>query len=141
MQPWIKFFHLLLMITWIGNSLSLSRFLGYQKKLKKESRSENAPLFLRMWYFVSFPTLLGTLLTGGYLLYLAPEKLKYPYFHVKLLLVLFLLAVDLYLLKVLKCFIKTSEVSPLKARIIHGCQGLFLIVILWSIYVYKLKFI
>lgn len=125
---YVKMFHVLFMIVWVGQLLSLTRLMGYGKL--HEMRS----IYRRMYLFVDLPSMVITVLLGIILLSQKMTLFKMPYFHLKLTLAALLIGADLYLGK---SILSKKEQNPIKFKILHGVCGLLLIGILFAIYVFK----
>ena len=128
---YVKMFHVLFMIVWVGQLLSLTRLLGYGKV------KEMGPIYRRMYLFVDLPSMVMTVVLGIILLSQKMTLFKMPYFHLKLTLAALLILSDLYLGRLI---LSNKEVSRVKFKILHGICGLLLLGILFAIYVYKLDF-
>ncbi len=136
---YIKLLHILFMIIWVGQLLSLSRLLGYNRKLSVEALKEMVPLYYRMYLFVEVPSMILAIGTGVLLMLNKMEVLKMPYFHLKLTLVGLLVILDFVLGKsILDLKHNVVKEGVVKYKILHGLCGLVLIGVLYAIYVMKL---
>lgn len=137
-MSYVKFLHVLFMIIWVGNLLSLTRFMGYHPKMNSETQKGIAPFYLRVYNFVGIPCMTLTILFGVILLVMKPETLKGWWFHLKLTLVSFLILADVGCgVWIKKLCTQQDDSSGVKYKILHGLCGLILIGILWSVYIFK----
>lgn len=134
----LKLFHILFMVIWIGQLMTLTRLLGYSKKLSLDALQEMIPIYYRMYFFVELPSMVLTVALGVILLTQKMTLFKLPYFHLKLTLVFFLILADLYLGRsIFKLKKKPQLPNSIQYKILHGICGLCLIAIFYAIYVMK----
>lgn len=151
-MAWIKAFHLISLFIWVGGLLGLSRMLGYHVKEDEATRKALSRIEKRMYYFVTVPGGVLSILTGLMLLfgvgreglgametaisYLDPRDAAgqpttwYITFHVKLALVVALLGCDFYLASQINKLAKGGP-PPGKARYsaLHGIIATILMAI------------
>ena len=99
---YVKAFHLIFVITWFAGLFYIPRLFIYHieglKKPKNEAEvltSQFKIMEKRLWYFITWPSALLTLLFAGWLLVLMPEWLIQPWMHLKLFFVALLFAYHL----------------------------------------------
>lgn len=128
---WYKVFHILGLLFWIGGLLDLTRILGYHVKEELAVQERLSRMEFRMFWFVCTPgmvlsALMGTLMFfggGGIDVYFGGHG---AWFHVKALLVVFLLAIHAITGKfIMDLKARPENISPARFKAIHGITGLF----------------
>ncbi len=141
-MAYLKLFHVLFVIIWMGTLLTLSRLLGYHVKLDGESQLKVAKIYKRIYYFVDMPAMVLTILLGLFLLIngLSTVDFSQGWFHMKLTFVALLVVCDVAVGKwVNQLQLEVDSSRGIKYKILHGFIGLFLIATLFSIYVLHVK--
>ncbi|MDA0794397.1 MAG: CopD family protein [Bacteroidetes bacterium] len=112
---YVKALHLIFVITWFAGLFYIPRLFIYHIEALKKSKAEATilvPQFKimekRLWYIITWPSAILTVLFAGWLLYLMPEWLLQPWMHLKLFFVFLLF---LYHLKTHKMFLKFKQDS------------------------------
>ncbi len=87
----IKALHIIFIVTWFAGLFYMPRLLIYQTEaLRKEEPDRsilNAQIGLmakRLWYIITWPSAVLTLVLGVWILILMPSWLKMPFMHIKL---------------------------------------------------------
>lgn len=151
-HAWIKAFHLVFLIIWLGGLMGLGRFLGYHVREEAPVRERLSRLEKRMYWFVTFPGGIMAVLTGVLLLlgtghpntewsasdflryYLSPRApqntLWYVTFHLKLTCVAILIACDMFTAQQIGALAR-AQVMPSRVRfsILHGVEALCVIIV------------
>lgn len=139
---YLKMFHLLFIIIWMGTLLTLTRLLGYHVKLDEATQLKMAKVYKRIYNFVDMPSMIAAIILGLFLLMTKASSmdLSQGWFHMKMTFVVLLVVVDVACGK----WIQQLELTPdtgrgVKYKILHGVAGLLLIGILFSVYVLHAK--
>ena len=89
---WVKAFHIIAVVTWFAALFYLPRLFVYHAMSSDSLSYERFCIMERKLYRgIMQPSMIATLLLGGWLLYLNPSWLSMGWLHVKLTLVLLLL--------------------------------------------------
>ena len=90
----IKALHIVFVITWFAGLFYIPRIFIYQTEalLKPEPeksilQSQLAIMAKRLWYIITWPSAIITLLLAGILLYMQPQWIFLPFMQIKLVLV------------------------------------------------------
>ena len=128
-MAWWLTFHLLGIILWVGGLLSISRMAAYHTKEAPEVQPRFAWVEWRMYWLVTVPGLVITLVTAAGLLSTGPlPYTSLGWFHAKMALVGLLLGLNALLhvkLKALTASPATQKKAVFSA--VHGTIGLTLI--------------
>jgi protoporphyrinogen IX oxidase len=96
-MDYIKALHIIFVVTWFAGLFYIVRLFVYHAEASLKSEPEKSILVqqfkimqLRLWYGITWPSLIGTYVFGWLMVYQIPEFLIAPWFHVKLSLVLLL---------------------------------------------------
>ena len=99
---YLKALHLIFVITWFAGLFYIPRLFIYHVEGLKKSENEAAILTAqfkimekRLWYIITWPSAILTILFAAWLLALMPEWLVQPWMHLKLLFVALLIAYHL----------------------------------------------
>ncbi|MBK7131197.1 MAG: CopD family protein [Crocinitomicaceae bacterium] len=83
--------HIIFIVTWFAGLFNIVRLFVYQTEAKHKTEQERAVLepqyklmARRLWYGITWPSCILTLIFGPWLLYLNPVFLKMPFMHIKL---------------------------------------------------------
>jgi uncharacterized membrane protein len=149
---YLKAFHLIFVIIWVGGLMGLGRFLGYHVGEAAAVRERLTRMEKRMYFFVTLPGMIMTLVTGLLLLhgvghpnvdwsatdflryYMSPRSPQntfwYVTFHAKLTSVGILIGCDLFTVSQIFALAKRPEMpSRVRFSIVHGLEALFVIII------------
>jgi uncharacterized membrane protein len=141
---WFNLAHVLGVIMYAGGLLCAAKMMGHLVKLEPPVRAGGAVAARKMYYGVAFPGLLLALGTGVYTIIMDPagkQFLHQGYFHIKLLAVLLVVAVDhMLVMRPLKALTREDTNT-------EGQEGLYkagywmvtllILVILLALYVVK----
>ena len=140
---WLKFFHVLALVLFVGGDLFLSRTIAYAKKESNEFKTTLARYLVRAHTFLVIPALVIALGTGMAL----ASKMEYfanmgeqAWLHMKLALVAVMIVVDAIFAGKLRK-VAAGEV-PEKFAIfnaLHGINGLCFILILYAVVIYRVR--
>lgn len=139
---YLKMFHLLFIIIWMGTLLTLTRLLGYHVKLDEATQLKMAKVYKRIYNFVDMPSMIAAIILGLFLLMTKASSmdLSQGWFHMKMTFVVLLVVVDVACGKWIQQLELTPDTSRgVKYKILHGITGLLLIGILFSVYVLHAK--
>jgi putative membrane protein len=103
---WVKAFHIIFMVTWFAGIFYLPRLFVYHAMSSDLISLERFKIMERkLYYGIMTPCAVLTLVFGGWLLsYNLPGYMHMPWMHLKLTLVVLLVAYHIYLLKPLNAF-------------------------------------
>ena len=88
---WVKALHIIALVCWFAGLFYLPRLFVYHAMADDEPSRERFSVMERKLYRgIMNPSMIATLLFGGWLLYLNPAWLKMGWLHAKLLLVVLL---------------------------------------------------
>jgi putative membrane protein len=95
MEKTILSLHIIFIVTWFAGLFYIVRLFVYQKEAEDRPANEKAILITqyrimakRLWYGITWPSFILTLILGPTLLYLYPVYLKMTFMHIKLTFVL-----------------------------------------------------
>lgn len=151
-HAYIKAFHVIFVIIWIGGLMGLGRFLGYHVSESAAVRERLTRMEKRMYFFVTLPGMIMTLVTGLLLLhgvghpnmewgasdflrfYLSPRAPQntfwYVTFHAKLTSVGILIACDLFTVSQIFALARRPDMpSRVRFSILHGVEAMFVIIV------------
>ena len=90
---WVKALHIIAMVCWFAGLFYLPRLFVYHTSADDAPSQERFCVMERKLYRgIMNPSMIATLLLGGWLLYLSPAWLQQGWLHAKLLLVVLLIA-------------------------------------------------
>ncbi|MCH8554822.1 MAG: CopD family protein [Schleiferiaceae bacterium] len=91
----VKALHIIFVVTWFAGLFYIVRLFVYQREAQDKSSDEQrilnpqfALMAKRLWYGITWPSAVITLVLGALILYTAPGYLQQGWMHVKLSLVL-----------------------------------------------------
>jgi protoporphyrinogen IX oxidase len=94
---YLKAIHIIFIVTWFAGLFYIPRLFVYIIESHKKEEPEKSILILqlksmtsRLWFGITWPSAIITLLIGISLLVTEPSFLKYPFMHIKLTLVFIL---------------------------------------------------
>lgn len=132
-MQWFLAFHIIGLILWLGGLLDLTRILGYHVKEEIPVQVRLSWMEFRMYWFVSTPGMLlsvimGLLLFvhgGGVDVYFGGAQ---KWFVVKFVLALFLIIIHFALGKMLMTLrAEPQKTNPARFKAMHGITGLIFI--------------
>jgi len=127
---WIKAFHVIFMVTWFSGLFYLPRLFVYHAMATDLTSIERFKLMERkLYYGIMAPGSVLTIFFGLLLIHFNPPfYMKAPWFHIKLSLVLLLIAYHLYLGKLRTVFKQDqNRHSHLFYRILNEVPVIFLV--------------
>lgn len=138
---YVKALHLIFVITWFAGLFYIPRLFIYHIEGLKKPEKEAAILIAqfkimekRLWYIITWPSALLTILFAGWLLALMPQWLMQPWMHLKLLFVALLFA---YHLKTHRMFLEfqrdKAQYSSLFMRVWNEGATLLLFAIVFLV--------
>lgn len=131
----VKALHIIFVVTWFAGLFYMFRLFVYHAEASKKtepSRSILIEQFMimerRLWYAITWPSAILTLLFGIWMIVLQPVWLTQPWMHVKLFFVVLLMMYQFYGQQVLKK-IKTEpeKISSTKMRLMNEVPTVILI--------------
>ncbi|MES0490318.1 MAG: CopD family protein [Leptospirales bacterium] len=140
MNPlYIKAFHIVFLVTWFAGLFYIVRLFIYHVEAGKKSPSEkeilqNQLIIMaeRLWYIITWPGMILTVLSGSFLLYLQSWMLSSPWLHIKLTLVLLLIVYHFSIGRILKNLRKgIVEYKSQKLRLFNELPTVFLFAIVF----------
>ncbi len=137
----IKALHVIFIVTWFAGIFYIPRIFIYQTEaLAKEEpeksilQNQLALMAHRLWYIITWPSAIITLILGPTLLWLQPSWLSQPFMHVKLGFVALLFFYHLSLHRIFKLLQKgTARYSSTTLRIWNEMATIMLIAIVFLI--------
>lgn len=95
---WIKSFHLIAMVAWFAGLFYIFRLFVYHVKFRDQLNMREAYSLMerKLLYIIMHPAMLMTILFGGLLISLNPAVFSAKWFHIKLALVLILIAYQIF---------------------------------------------
>ena len=141
MYLWLKALHVVFMVTWFAGLFYIVRLFIYHTEANDKEETTKQILFnqykimeQRLWYIITWPSMVLTLILGPTLLFLQPAWLKQPWMHVKLSMVGGLYFYQLYCHKIFKKFQNDEEAwGSFKLRIWNEVATLFLFAIVFVV--------
>lgn len=139
--PWLKSLHLIFMVSWFAGILYIVRLFVYhaEARLKPEPESKILQnqfkiMEKRLWYIITWPAMILTLIFGVWMLIEQPVLLKQGFMHIKLSLVVGLIIYHHYLHFIFKKLQKDEgEYKSEKLRILNEIGTMFLVCIIFVI--------
>lgn len=132
MYLWIKAFHLIFMVAWFAGLFYIFRLYVYHVKYKDQDNMCKAYEVMekKLLYVIMHPAMLLTIVLGVIMLWMNPVTLSKPWFHIKALAVIALIAYQVFAGITRKKFAKGNFFLSEKAcRIINEVPTILLIVI------------
>lgn len=95
---YIKSLHIIFVVTWFAGLFYIVRLFIYHVEADEKPEPEKSILInqfkvmqKRLWYGITWPSMILTSIFGGWLLFLMPGYLKMPFMHLKLTFVVLLI--------------------------------------------------
>ena len=134
---WLKAFHIISMILWMGGLFALTSHLGTSAEMDPSDRTPAMEGFERKTYYFSvLPGLILSLVTGLWLMihqgfgtYLNPDNAWGATFHAKLTLIVLLIGIDQFVHFKMRRLHASGEGSRGMFMALHGTVGLMFIAI------------
>jgi protoporphyrinogen IX oxidase len=137
---YIKAIHIIFIVSWFAALFYIVRLFIYATEAQSRSQGERdilTPQLLlmqkRLWYIIGWPAMVGTVISGSWMLYLNPEYyFSQPWMWLKLIAVLLLVVYHLscqrILMKQKQGLYKTTS---LKLRLLNELATVFLVAIVF----------
>lgn len=140
---YIKALHIIFIVTWFAGLFYIVRLFVYQREALEKSEPERsiisdqlALMARRLWYYITWPSAILTLLFGAWNLWLNSFHLEFAYMWIKLGLVLILYLYHFFSHSIyLKLQAKKPVMSSQKLRLWNEIATLLLIGIVFLIVV------
>ena len=134
-MAWIKVFHIVGMVVWLGALLDLTRLLGYHVKEEIEVQKRMSWMEFRLFFFVATPGLAVTWILGLSAFFTGGGVAGYlqgaGWFHAKLTLVVLLTAIHAFMGKqILALRANPGKQNPAKFKALHGITALSMILVI-----------
>lgn len=128
-----KALHLITMVCWFAGLFYMFRLFVYHAKNQTNKSNTNLlkQMAFKLFYYITTPSMVLTLLFGMLLLMHIPVYLHVPWFHVKMLFILILLVYHYFVGYTLHKFMKDEIfLSAKQCRIINEIPTVLLIIII-----------
>lgn len=137
----IKSLHVIFVVTWFAGLFYMFRLFVYHAEAARKIEPARSILIdqyrimeKRLWYAITWPSCILTLIFGTWLLVLAPHWLKEPWMHIKLLFVLFLVIYQFYGQSVLKKINQNAmRYTSLQLRLLNEVPTVILIAVVFLV--------
>ncbi len=138
---YIKALHIIFVTTWFAGLFYIVRLFIYHAEARNKEEPARSILSKqyklmqwRLWYIITWPSAILTLILGTWMLVYSPVYLTFPWMHVKLSMVGGLFFYQLYCHKVFRKFQKDEETwGSVKLRIWNEVATLFLFAIVFVV--------
>lgn len=137
----IKALHIIFVVTWFSGLFYIYRLFVYHAEAALKPEPDKSILInqytimeKRLWYIITWPSCILTLIFGPWLLVIFPHYLAEPWMHVKLFFILCLLWYQLYGQKVLKKLHENpSAYTSMRMRMMNEVGTLLLVAIVFLV--------
>ena len=134
----IKVIHVICVLVWVGQLMTLSRLMACHAKEEREATESEVTLCSRLYYFAQMPAMLIGVTTGLILIGGVDLSFKPGWFHMKLMFIFLMIGVDLLMGRMVARLGRGAGFGPAaKYKMIHGMAGLALIGVAVSLYVVR----
>ena len=141
MYLYIKALHIIFVVTWFAGLFYIVRlFIYHTEALEKDEPDRSilsnqlAMMSKKLWYIITWPSAVITLILGTILILLLPDWLELPFMHVKLALVLVLFIYHLYCHKIYQTLQKgLVKFTSFRLRIFNEVATLLLFAIVFLV--------
>ncbi|MEQ9402994.1 MAG: CopD family protein [Cyclobacteriaceae bacterium] len=138
---YVKSLHIIFVITWFAGLFYIVRlFIYHTEALEKEEPEKTilsnqlAIMSRRLWYVITWPSAVMTLIFGSFLLVLQPEWLQQPFMHLKLAFVAGLFGYHYFCHRIFSQLQNGEKrYTSIKLRILNEVATLFLFAIVFLI--------
>lgn len=138
---YLKAFHIIFVVTWMAATFFMGRMLIYFKQSEKKDSVQREAIqevvlngAKRVWYIISLPSMILTLLVGGRLM-VVTHAYSQGWFHLKFLFVFILIGYCHYLNRIRKNQANNKcTLSEIKLRVINEVPTLFLVSIVFTVF-------
>lgn len=137
----VKSLHIIFVVTWFAGLFYIFRLFVYHAEAAKKNEPTRSILLdqykimeRRLWYAITWPSCILTLIFGTWLLILQVGFLQEPWMHIKLFLVVLLLVYQFYGQRVIqKIQTQPEHFSSIKMRIMNEVPTLLLLSIVFLV--------
>jgi protoporphyrinogen IX oxidase len=137
----IKSLHIIFVVTWFAGLFYMFRLFVYHAEAARKGEPDRSILMnqymimeRRLWYIITWPSAVLTLIFGTWLLVLIPSYLSQPWMHLKLFFIACLLAYQIYGQKVYKKIGATPDAfTSFKMRLMNEVGTLLLVAIVFLV--------
>jgi putative membrane protein len=137
----IKSLHIIFVVTWFAGLFYMFRlFVYHAEAARKEEPARNiliqqySIMEKRLWYAITWPSCILTLLFGTWLIVLNPAFLMQPWMHIKLFLIALLLVYQFYGQRVLKNINEDAmQYTSIKMRLMNEVPTVILIAVVFLV--------
>lgn len=136
-----KALHIIFVVTWFAGLFYIVRLFIYHTEANQKSEPEKSILInqykimeRRLWFGITWPSMILAITFGTLLIYIEPDYLKMPFMHIKLSFVFFLILYHLSCQKIFNNLKKEiSTLTSTKLRVWNELATLFLVSIVFLI--------
>jgi putative membrane protein len=137
----IKSLHIIFVVTWFAGLFYMFRLFVYHAEAVRKGEPDRSILMnqymimeRRLWYIITWPSAVLTMIFGTWLLVLFPGYLSQPWMHLKLFFIACLLAYQLYGQRVYKRIGSTPEAfTSFRMRLMNEVGTLLLVAIVFLV--------
>ena len=138
---YVKSLHLIFVITWFAGLFYIVRLFIYQTEALDEEEPKRSILGVqlammakKLWYIITWPSAILTLIFGTSLIVLQPSWLQQPFMHIKLGFVFALFVYHLYCQKIFNQLKKgVANYTSIQLRVFNEIATLILFAIVFLI--------
>lgn len=137
----VKSLHIIFVVTWFAGLFYMFRLFVYHAEAARKSEPDRSILMKqyvimerRLWYIITWPSAVLTIIFGTWLLVLIPGYLSEPWMHLKLFFIACLLAYQIYGQKVYTKIRSTPNAyTSFKMRLMNEVGTLLLVAIVFLV--------
>lgn len=137
----VKALHLVFVVSWFSALFYIIRLFIYHTEAEQKEAAAKQILQdqfkvmeKRLWYIIGWPAMILTVVCGVAMLVMRPEILKMPWMHVKLSLIVALIAYHLLCQRILNQY-KADKISwsSIRLRLLNELATVFLVAIVFVV--------
>lgn len=140
-DPYIKALHIIFIVTWFAGLFYIVRLFVYQTEALAKDEPERSILTKqlnlmsnRLWYIITWPSAIITLILGTWMMYDFPGMLKLPFMHIKLTFVFLLYVYQFFCHGIYRQLqLGIAKYTSTQLRIINEVATLILIAVVFII--------
>jgi putative membrane protein len=137
----IKALHIIFVVSWFAGLFYIVRLFIYAQEAKDMEEPKKSILVdqfvimqKKLWWIITTPAMVLSVIFGIWMLYLNPAYLKMPWMHIKLAFVVFLLAYHFYCQKIMFDIVKgLCKWKSNQLRLWNELATLFLVAIVFLV--------
>ncbi|MDZ4824690.1 MAG: CopD family protein [Flavobacteriales bacterium] len=137
----IRALHIIFIVTWFAGLFYMFRLFVYHAEAGRKTEPARSILIdqykimeRRLWYFITWPSCILTLIAGPWLLIKLPEYLNQPWMYMKLFLVVLLIIYQLYGQKIFTQLKDNPRgYSSIKLRLLNEVATVLLVAIVFLV--------